>query len=347
MITDPGASTRRSATTSLNPTSPSNERAVSSLGWDEVTRIVADTLVRKGLPVRDIRISIVKDSRFRPVAKYAVRCGHGPQESGRRRSFVVKGYFRGGGEATFDAMQQLWTDGFRGTSLLTIAEPFAYVPEHALMIQGVASGRCLHDHLLAPSDAGDTVRATARWLAKLHRSSVPGSAVWGHGEELAKTTHYAQTLAQVAPGIAPRVWELAANAMAGLASGGDRVPVPTHGDFQPKNIYVSRRRVTVIDFDRFALADPARDVGHFVGQSLTMSYSKKGSFDEIRPWVGTFVEEYASRSDPAALRNLPSFVARTFLEVLYYKLFVRPVKDPAFAPLWLDEGERWLDWEAR
>jgi aminoglycoside phosphotransferase (APT) family kinase protein len=196
--------------------------------------------------------------------------------------------------------------------------------------------------MTSPEAALPAVRATARWLVKLHRSGVADAPVWGTDEEIAKTTLYARTLAAIAPDIGPRVSDLAEGALAGIAAHSAGVLVPTHGDFQPKNIHVSGRRITVIDFDRFALADPARDVAHFIGQSLTMSYSRTGSFAEIGPWVEAFADAYATRSGAAVPATLPFFVVRTFLEILYYKLFVRPVKDASFVPVWLDESERWL-----
>ena len=64
--------------------------------------------------------------------------------------------------------------------------------------------------------------------------------------------------------------------------------------------------MTVIDFDRFALAHPARDVGHFIGQSMTMSYTRTGSFEEIEPWNMAFLKEYAGLTSRKRGRRYPS-----------------------------------------
>src|SRR4029079_6207742 len=38
--------------------------------------------------------------------------------------------------------------------------------------------------------------------------------------------------------------------------------VPSHGDFSARNVLVGENRITLIDWDRFQWADPARDVGY-------------------------------------------------------------------------------------
>ncbi|MEP6471624.1 MAG: phosphotransferase, partial [Acidobacteriota bacterium] len=43
----------------------------------------------------------------------------------------------------------------------------------------------------------------------------------------------------------------------------DSTLVPCHGDFSPRNVLVSPGRSALIDWDRFQLADPARDIAHF------------------------------------------------------------------------------------
>jgi aminoglycoside phosphotransferase (APT) family kinase protein len=39
--------------------------------------------------------------------------------------------------------------------------------------------------------------------------------------------------------------------------------VPSHGDFSPRNVILSPERIAFIDWDRFRLADPARDLAYF------------------------------------------------------------------------------------
>jgi hypothetical protein len=100
----------------------------------------------------------------------------------------------------------------------------------------------------------------------------------------------------------------------------------------------------VIDLDRAAFAPAARDIGHFIGQTLTMGASRHGHLGAATSWVDAFLHGYtAAGGDGAAVAGAPAYVARTFAEVLFYRLVVRPMPDRTFVPAWLDAWERSLD----
>ena len=296
-----------------------------------------------GLVVVSCRASVLRPSRFRPILRYVATCFDQRRNARVQRVVIGKGYYRGNGATTFDTMRQLWSDGFAEDRLLTIPEPVAYLPELSLLLQGRAPGKALYLGLDDPAAALKPVRLAGRWLAKLHAASVASAVVLQPEHDKEKLGTYRDVLARVCPPFAPRIQSLTGRILSSLKTLPEDQVVCTHGDFQPKNIYIRGNQVTVIDFDRFALAHPARDLGHFIGQSMTMSYVRTGSFKEVRAWNSAFLDEYVRVASTWALPALPFFIARTFLEVLYYKLFVRPVKDPSFLPAWLDECERWLD----
>ncbi len=145
------------------------------------------------------------------------------------------------------------------------------------------------------------------------------------------------------PAVADRLVTLTSRTLDSLRRAPAR-PVVTHGDFQPGNIHLDDDRVVVIDFDRAASALAARDLGHFIGQTLTMGASWHGCFEAAAGWVDAFLRGYtAADGDPSAVAGAPAYVARTFAEVLYYRLVVRPMPDWSFVPAWLDAWERCLD----
>jgi len=157
--------------------------------------------------------------------------------------------------------------------------------------------------------------------------------------ERLKLTEYAAALAGQVPGSAARLGRLTAGTLEGL-SRVDGPRVVTHGDFQPKNIHLDRSRVVVIDFDRAARAPAARDLGHFIGQTLTMGASRHGCLGAAASWVEAFLHGYADAGGaPDATRSASAYVARTFAEVLFYRLVVRPVGSTSFVPEWLDAWE--------
>ena len=285
--------------------------------------------------------SVLQASRQRPVLRYRVSYQQADSTVSVLKIVIGKGYYRGDGATTFELMRRLWSDGFSEESPLRIPQPIAWIPQTKFLLQGRATGHALYDHLPAPEDGIARVRAAGRWLAKLHGTDVgAASSPLPPRFEADKLTVYSTALAEGYPRLGKQVQDITA-AVVGALTGTDNGPmVPTHGDYQPKNIYVTRRQTTVIDFDRHALAPPARDLAHFIGQCMTMSWVRTGSFDRIAPWNDAFLRAYTRRRGDG-LELLPAYLARTFLEILYYKLVVKPVADPSFAPAWLAQCDEW------
>jgi hypothetical protein len=304
---------------------------------------VLDVLSAAGLDVLECRATVVRESRFRPVTRYAVLAVDRVSRETLERVVVAKGYYRGGGAATFAAMSHLWRDGFGGDSSLTIPEPIAWSRDQRLLLQGEAPGHVLYEAIDEPEAALDDVRRAGRWLAKLHFSARPKRRPLSEAKAELKVRTHARVVAQLIPDWQAEIGRLADWTIERTRSLPLTSFVPTHGDYQPKNIHLGDEVVTVIDLDRFALAHPARDLGHFLAQSATMSYVRTGSFDRIAGWNEAFTEEYARTGPRWAFESLGAFFVRTMLEILYYKLYVRPVLDPSFVPAWIDECTRQVD----
>jgi aminoglycoside phosphotransferase (APT) family kinase protein len=254
---------------------------------------------------------------------------------------IGKAYRAGGGEQAWRLLDSLRRAGFDGPGQ-QVPAPYGFDPARQLLAQEEAPAGTLHSLLDGdPETAAPQAGRAGRWLARLHDvRGVPVPDLAADFEQL-KLTEYTAALSGLLPQAAVRLGELRAATLAALAraandsAGGP--PVVTHGDFQPKNIHLDRHRVVVIDFDRAARAPAARDLGHFIGQTLTMAASRHGHLAAARPWVASFLAGYADGGgDVAAVRSAPAYVARTFAEVLFYRLVVRPVNDTTFVPDWLD-----------
>ena len=295
-----------------------------------------------GWRVKGGSAEVLQASRSRPVVRYLVNYVDHGRKTTMEKIVIGKGYYRGDGTRTYDVMQELWANGFADDPDLRIAEPVAWIPDLQVMLQGQAPGHALYDHINEPGGALAEVTATGRWLAKLHATSAVKIALLPGDHEVRKLSTYCSELSGTHPRWADRIATLTASVLRSLDGTGPVPTVPTHGDYQPKNIYVAGDRITVIDWDRVALAHPGRDLGHFLAQSMTMSFSRTGSFDAIAGWNEAFLDGYRRHCAVDVEDVLPAYIARTFLEILYYKLVVKPVKDPAFVPLWLDECERWI-----
>lgn len=282
--------------------------------------------------------SVVHASRSRPVVRWTVAFDSGSGTSSLL-AVIGKGYRAGGGEQAWRLLSSLRLAGFDDREL-SVPAPYGFDPSRQLLAQEEAPATTLHSLLDGePRAAASEAGRAGRWLARLHQVRGVQAPDLPPDFERLKLTEYAGALAGILPQAAARVTGLTAATIGELARA-DGSRVLTHGDFQPKNIHLDRNRLVVIDFDRAAWAPAGRDLGHFIGQTLTMGASRHGNLAAAAPWVDRFLEDYsAAGGDDGAVRSVPAYVARTFAEVLFYRLVVRPVPDPSFVPDWLDAWE--------
>ena len=283
--------------------------------------------------------SVVHASRSRPVVRWTLRVDAG---SGSFPLAVIgKGYRKGGGEEAWRLLDRLRRAGLDHPEL-QVPEPYGFDPTRALLAQEEAPARTLR--MLLDGDLAPIPSAVARvgaWLARLHSLTGVDLPLLPDDFERRKLTEYTDALVAELPSAAGRLRALMARTLEGLSPPSRRVV--THGDFQPGNIHLDRTRVVVIDFDRAASAPAARDIGHFIGQTLTMGASRHGRLEAAASWVDAFLHGYvAAGGDDRAVAAASAYVARTFAEVLFYRLVVRPMPDRSFVPAWLDAWERSL-----
>ena len=278
---------------------------------------------------------VVHASRSRPVVRWevSVATGTAPAVS---LPVIGKAFHKGGGESAGRLLAALRAAGLDDPAF-AVPQPLGWDPGRRLLAQEEAPSGTLHS-LLEDGAFGETdpPRRVGQWLARLHAlTGLPLPALPNDFEARA-LERYGPPLVEALPELGDRIRRLVDATLARL-DGVQSPDVPTHGDFQPKNVHLDRQRVMVIDFDRAALAPAARDLGHFIGQTRTMAASRHGTLDSATPWVEAFVEGYlAGGGSPAAMDAAPAYVARTYAEVLFYRLVVRPVGHTDFVPGWLD-----------
>ena len=285
-------------------------------------------------------VELVRPSRSRPI--YHCHIDDSRAASATFGDVVIaKGHGKGDGARVHEAATVLWERGFGLDPRLRIPRPIAFISERSIALQELASGPSLYEAIDDPTSAATHLPDVAAWLLKLHSIQVTDNDgfVSDRAALVAKVGGHAAALAQALPEAADRVVALADFARRGVASAGPG-DVVTHGDFQPKNIHLCGDSVIVIDLDRVERSSPARDVGHFLAQCMTMSFVRTDSFGAIRAWITPFLKTYEAGAPEDALEDLAAFFTISMLEILYYRLVVKPVRDPSFVEAWLDEAER-------
>jgi hypothetical protein len=171
-------------------------------------------------------------------------------------------------------------------------------------------------HSDEPAVAAASARAPA-WLVRLQRSGVPGEVSDTTGE-VARTRRSAQALVSAYPEWSSPLAPLVERLVALLLRGEGRL-VPSHGDFHPKNVLLTPGITSVIDFDLFALREPAHDVGYAIGYLLMRSASREGDVAPGARAALAFWQRYARRG-LGSWPRVAGHAARTCLEILHYTL---------------------------
>jgi aminoglycoside phosphotransferase (APT) family kinase protein len=202
---------------------------------------------------------------------YRLQYPEGTAREGWPDSVVAKAYSDDKGRTAWDGMQALWHSPM-ASSGVAIPEPFAYLADSRVLVQGPVGGqRTVKDSIRAVLGAGDNARAelsgqlrgTASGLAALHRCGVTYGDVVTWEDELADVRRLVDGIAARVPWVAA----VAEPVLAALTSTAARTVTdptrPAHGSFRPDQVLIDGQSIGFIDFDGFSQAEPARDLALF------------------------------------------------------------------------------------
>lgn len=312
--------------------SPSTSRtlAVAILTSQDVMRDLFQTTLARlfsdGIVVNECRPKVLK-RRFGSRQVIAYRLAYYSNKTGRNIStieVVGKRYADPReGEKAFRTMYMLWNSEFGENTELKIPRPLCYLQDYKLLIQEKAQGMPLSEYLGRGDDGASAwMRLVARWLAKLHRSNVAFDGIEVYEDDKTPLPNYAQELGKRYPYHISQLEELAASIQYRLASFESASRAWIHGDFHPENIFVTRNRATVIDFDQFCQSDPARDLGYFIAQTRTAAYISKGSLEAANSELRILLDAYLADIPPEHKEDLTVrialYAAQAVLESMHY-----------------------------
>jgi hypothetical protein len=240
----------------------------------------------------------------------------------------------------FEAMQLLWGAGFGQDHQFRIPQPLHHFEDLRMIIQEKARGTKLRTFLGDGSDTSfNHARMTGRWLAKLHNMPVDSPRECGYEAEKASLRMFVEALKNDQPQLESELRQYAA-AVEKCFNSFHAVPAThVHGDFHPDHVYVANNFVTVIDFERFCIGDPARDLGSFVGHMRTTAYSLEKSIEFANQEIDAFLESYfggvTEEQGNAISARVAPYTALSSLEALYYVASVLKVTNPARVAMYM------------
>ncbi|HEX9088614.1 MAG TPA: hypothetical protein VF867_13920 [Arthrobacter sp.] len=220
------------------------------------------------------------------------------------------------GPAVHAKLQALRGAGLGTGSAFQAVEPLAWYGEEKVLLCQGAPGRAMSDLLGGNSE--DLARASARagsWLAHLHGTDLRVGAP----ESLLVTgelTSLAKRLAKVAAD-QPDYVDTALGMLEQLdgltRDTADGILAQSHGQYRPLHVFLTEDIVTVIDLDRSAPADPARDAAEFLHRLRVGVYYATGDITRADQPSAAFLDAYREATRGDLLRNLRFHWARFIL----------------------------------
>jgi len=239
---------------------------------------------------------------------------------GGLRLFAKRYPQHGDALASYSVLRVLWKQGFGPGSPNRVAEPLGCFADWGVLLVRAAPGDRLRTLAALPGPWEEGLRAGAGWLAQLHASSVG----LGPREDMAQGVFRLARRAASAGARHPELEGLLVRLIEELAvrarsSAGSRSQAQTHGRYHAGHVFVAPESVTVIDLDRAALADPAKDVGEFLHRLRAQAMEDDLGDDAAERATLAFLQEYTAhaRAVPGGLVYYWSYsVLSTLLRLL-------------------------------
>ena len=160
---------------------------------------------------------------------------------------------------TFANMSAVWDSPLGRTRRLPgLPEPLEVHSDLGVVIMEHVPGKPLAE--MGPAQERHFDDAI-RLLAELHACGVTPDTTRSSRGIVRSAQRKAVRAGSLAPQHAAMLNSLAAAIETNRVS--DSELVPSHGDFSPRNVLAGGERMALIDWERFQLADPARDVAYF------------------------------------------------------------------------------------
>jgi len=201
------------------------------------------------------------------------------------------------GAHSYAVLKSLWDDGFGREEKYQIPQPLSYSPDDKLLIMRSVDGTDLSSYI-GSNERGliEGARGAARWLAKLHSSTI---RVGREGDFSAELLRLSNRLIK-AVGQHPEEWEMLLDLTEQLRELARAIPekrkvAQIHGRFHHDHIFVGSDSVALIDWDLSCPSDPAIDLAEFLHLLRSKIFKETGNAGKAEEPARAFLEEYLSR----------------------------------------------------
>jgi hypothetical protein len=241
----------------------------------------------------------------------------------------------------YRTLTELRAAGFRPPARLTVPEPLDCIEDQGFILQEKAPGVDAASLILNDAEMSiEAASGAALWLAALHRSAVP---TWQCITETG-ALNVEQELARVLPDKAEVIHKIISTVQ-DLLKHQPSTLVPSHGDFHPRNVLIhAKERITVIDIDKFGLAEREYDVASFLVQTAIFDFMCHVDFVRTINARRMFMHVYEGESGYKFVPGrVGAYIALGFLRKLHYELVLLRTGREQYVDPWLRAASAALD----
>jgi hypothetical protein len=265
------------------------------------------------------------------------------------RSLIAKIYRKDRSDV-FQAMKGIQQAGFGLRDEFSISQPVAYLSSLRCLVLEKVEGTTADEIFKTGDERSRAVAAErcALWLARFHALAPKVGPISHACDHLNSSSmqRCAREMAKQGGSFADRGAQLFQRLETASASLGTVELCPSHGSYGASQVMLAQGRTAGFDLDRYCVADPAHDLGRFLGALRRWALDKFGSIRALDGAAEIFRKSYMAVGQPDAERNLRFFEAAACLKWAKHILSQRALGWHDNADVMLNEGLTVLDGEA-
>jgi hypothetical protein len=245
----------------------------------------------------------------------------------------------------YRALDRIRYAGFGPDAAFSIPQPLVFVPALRLLLLETVQGSLATEIALAGPgrDRALAAERCACWLARFQEVAPRSGPLFNLCAHLRATDRWARGLATLEVPLADKARRLLEYVdAAGRALNGSSL-CAGHGRYSPSHVVLAPGRTVAIDWDGYDVADPARDVAHFLVALKRLALGRLGSIRALDAVADTFVQTYIGLGQEDVAARLPCYKAAIYLQIATSMACSGQPHWQMTVQTMLDEGLRTLD----
>ena len=213
-----------------------------------------------------------------------------------------------------EVMEKISRSGFDQAAQYSIPQPVAYLPAVRLLLQEWVEGTSANE-VFKQGDGPQSTEAAkrcARWLARFHALAPPVGPIAEVEKLLRQGERKCQLIAQADASLGGRCADLSERLRASAPAPESFPLCASQGDFWERQIIFANGRTVVLDWDDYDVADPARDVAHFIVSLEKLAGKHLASTRALDEAGGVFLRTYLEEGGETRVPERLSFYKAAF-----------------------------------